>query len=59
MIFLAVQSTAPILTLVGNSGLFFFFCLICTVKTIFIILFVPETHGRRYAVGKAGPEIPA
>ena len=47
-IFAAVQTTNPILAAVGNSGLFIFFCAVCALNTIFIALFVPETHGKTY-----------
>jgi len=49
MIFLAVQTTHPILQLVGTSGLFVYFCAVCAVKTVFIAIFVPETHGKLYS----------
>ena len=48
MIFVAVQITAPIISLAGHSGLFIFFCIICSIKTGFMLAFVPETHGRTY-----------
>ena len=57
MIFIAVQTTAPIINLVGNSGLFIYFCLVCAIKTFVIILFVPETHGRTYAARNKGTEV--
>ena len=49
MIFIAVQTTDLIIDLVGNSGLFIYFCLVCAIKTFVIVLFVPETHGKTYA----------
>ena len=48
MTFVAVQITAPIINLAGHSGLFIFFCIICSIKTGFILAFVPETHGKTY-----------
>ena len=57
MIFIAVQTTGPIIDLVGNSGLFIYFCLVCAIKTFVIILFVPETHGRTYAGRNKGTEV--
>ena len=57
MIFIAVQTTTPIINLVGNSGLFIYFCLVCAIKTVAIVLFVPETHGRTYAARDKGTEV--
>ena len=57
MIFIAVQTTAPIIDLVGNSGLFIYFCLVCAFKTVVIVLLVPETHGRTYAARNKGAEV--
>ena len=48
MIFIAVQITTPIVSFAGNFGLFIFFCIICSIKTGFMMVFVPETHGRTY-----------
>lgn len=49
IIFLAVQTTQPIMELVGSSGLFTYFCTVCAVNTIFIAVFVPETHGKLFS----------
>jgi hypothetical protein len=49
IIFAAVQTTNPIIEMVGNSGLFIYFCAVCAVNTIFIAVFVPETHGKLYS----------
>ena len=57
MIFIAVQTTGPIIDLVGNSGLFVFFCLVCAIKTIFVVIFVPETHGKTFAQRKTGTQV--
>ena len=57
MIFIAVQTTTPIINLVGNAGLFIYFCLVCAIKTLAIVLFVPETHGRTYAARDKGTEV--
>ena len=57
MIFVAVQTTAPIINLVGNSGLFIYFCLVCAIKTFIIVLMVPETHGRTYATRNKGADV--
>ena len=57
MIFIAVQTTTPIINLVGNSGLFVFFCSVCAVKTIFVVIFVPETHGKTFALRKTGTQV--
>ena len=54
MIFIVVQTTDPIINLVGNSGLFIYFCLVCAIKTFVIVLLVPETHGRTYAARNKG-----
>ena len=48
MIFIAVQSSNILLSFIGTGGLFLYFCLICLLKTIFIVIFVPETHGNLY-----------
>ena len=48
MIFVAVQITDPIISYFGHYGLFFFFCIICSSKTGFLLAFVPETHGKTY-----------
>ena len=57
MIFVAVQTTGPIITLVGNSGLFIYFCSICALKTLVIVILVPETHGRTFAARNKGAEV--
>ena len=54
MIFIAVQTTGPIIDLVGNSGLFIYFCLVCAINTFVVVLFVPETHGKTYAARNKG-----
>ena len=54
MIFIAVQTTGPIINLVGNSGLFIFFCTVCAVKTAFVIMFVPETDGKTFVLRNSG-----
>ena len=54
MIFIAVQITTPIVSFAGNIGLFIFFCIICSIKTGFMMVFVPETHGRTYEDVKKG-----
>ena len=48
MIFLAVQTSNIILAHLGTSGLFFYFSGICAMMTLFIALFVPETHGKTF-----------
>ena len=57
MIFIAVQTTGPIIELVGNSGLFVFFCFVCAIKTVFVIIFVPETHGKTYMLRNSGTQV--
>jgi len=49
MIFSAVQTTNPIIEIIGNAGLFTYFCSVCAVNTVFIAVFVPETHGKLYS----------
>jgi len=49
LIFVAVQTTNPIIQMVGNSGLFIYFCAVCAIKTVFIAVFVPETHGKLFS----------
>ena len=57
MIFVAVQTTGPIINLVGNSGLFIYFCTICALKTLTVVMLVPETHGRTFAARNKGVEV--
>jgi len=48
MIFLAVQTSNLLIGILGTGGLFLYFCSICGLMTIFVTIFVPETHGRLY-----------
>ena len=48
MVFLAVQTSNIILSFVGTGGLFLYFCGVCFLMTIFVAVFVPETHGKMY-----------
>ena len=48
MLFVAVQSSSLILTQLGTSGLFLYFCGVCGAMTLFVAIFVPETGGEMY-----------
>jgi len=48
-IFIAVQITNVLVSLLGAGGLFFFFSSVCGFYTVFVTLLVPETYGRLYA----------
>ena len=44
-----MQITNVLLSLLGAGGLFLYFCLVCAVNTVFVVLVVPETQGQTYA----------
>ena len=48
MVFIAVQSSNFIQVSIGTSGLFLYFFAVCLFMTIFVGVFVPETHGNLY-----------
>ena len=48
MIFVAVQTTHPVISMVGTPGLFILYSLVCLTKTLVVGLFVPETFGKTY-----------
>ena len=48
MVFIAVQSSNFIQVSIGTSGLFLYFFAVCIIMTIFVGVFVPETHGNLY-----------
>ena len=48
MMWVAVQSSSPILAHLGTGGLFLYFCGVCGAMTLFIAACVPETGGNMY-----------
>jgi len=48
-IFIAVQMTATMMSLLGTGGLFIYFACVCAANTIFVVLMVPETHGGTFS----------
>jgi len=48
-IFIAVQITSSMMTLLGPGGLFLYFSSVCALNTLFVALMVPETHGQTFS----------
>ena len=48
MIFVAVQTTHPVISIVDTAGLFILYSVICVTKTLVVFFLVPETHGKTY-----------
>jgi len=48
-IFVAVQLTAPLMSLFGPEGIFLYFAAISALNTLFVLAMVPETHGETFS----------
>jgi len=47
-IFLAVQLTTVLISLLSPGGLFLYFSCVCALYCVYVTMMVPETHGRLY-----------